>query len=551
MTYVDTARKKKNGKVYERHLLRQAYREGGKIKRVTIANISSCTTEEIAAIKLALKHKHDLSSLRSIKETVSLGLGKSVGAIWVLHKIARRLGIEKALGSTKDGKLALWQVMSRIINQSSRLGAVRLAGEHACCEVLDLGDFNEDSLYQNLDWLFGHQSSIEKRLFDNRSSKADTQLFLYDVTSSYLEGDKNELSDWGYNRDKKNGKKQIVIGLLCDDGGVPVSVEVFPGNTSDLSTLNSQVHKLTERFGCSRVTMVGDRGMIKSAQVDAIRDAGFHYITAISKVEIESLIKNSIIQLDLFHDKLVEVEDEGVRYVLRRNPRRVEEIADNRLDKRASIERFVEMQNEYLAEHSKAVVEVALRKVNAKMEKLFVSKWIKVFAKERELYLEIDKDALARESRFDGCYVLKTDLPVEKASKEIIHDRYKDLAKVESAFRTMKTAHLEVRPVHLRLADRTRAHVFVVMLAYMLTKELKKCWKDLNVTVEEGIADLSRVCGTDIFIEGVSYCQKIPEPKGIVKKLFDSANVIIPEVLPSKRMNVTTKKRLQKRRLNR
>jgi transposase len=550
MTYVDTARKKKNGKVYERHLLRKAYRENGKIKRVTIANISSCSPEEIFAIKLALKHKHDLSALCSVKDSVSLSLGKSIGAVWVLYQVAKRLGIEQAIGSDRDGRLALWQVISRVINQSSRLGAVRLAGEHACCEVLGLDDFNEDSLYRNLDWLCEHQFSIEKRLFDYRSIDKKTELFLYDVTSSYLEGDKNELSDWGYNRDKKSGKKQIVIGLLCDDGGVPVSVGVFPGNTSDLSTLGTQVHKVSEMFGCSKVTMVGDRGMIKSAQVATIKDAGFHYITAISKAEIESLIKCGVIQLDLFDDKLVEVEDKGIRYVLRRNPKRAEEISDNRLDKRSSIERLVEMKNEYLSEHPKASVEIALRDVNARIEKLFVSNWIKVFSKDRELYMEIDKVALARESRFDGCYVLKTDLSREKASKEIIHDRYKDLAQVEDAFRTMKTAHLEVRPVHLRLAARTRAHVFIVMLAYMLTQELKKCWKNLNITVEEGIANLSMVCGTDVLINAVPCCQKIPEPKSIVKKLFDSARVLIPEVLPNMKSNVTTKKKLEKRRLN-
>ena len=213
MTYIDTARKKQNGKVYERHLLRRAYREGGKIKRETIANISSCTPAEIAAMKLALKYKHDLSALCSIKDTVSLGLGKSVGAVWVLYQVAKRLGIESALSGTREGKLALWQVISRVINKSSRLGAVRLAGEHACSEVLGLADFNEDSLYQNLDWLSEHQSFIEKRLFNNRRSYTETQLFLYDVTSSYFEGDKNELADWGYNRDKKRGKKQIVIGL--------------------------------------------------------------------------------------------------------------------------------------------------------------------------------------------------------------------------------------------------------------------------------------------------------------------------------------------------
>jgi len=496
---------------------------------------------------LALKYKHDLTALCSIKDTVSLGLGKSVGAVWTLYQVAKRLGIERALSSTREGNLALWQVISRVINKSSRLGAVRLAGEHACSEILGLSGFNEDNLYDNLDWLCEHQASIEKRLFKNRSAHTETQLFLYDVTSSYFEGDCNELSDWGYNRDKKRGKKQIVIGLLCDADGIPVSVEVFPGNTGDVSTLSSQIHKLSQRFGCSRVTMVGDRGMIKSAQVVAIKEAGFHYITAISKAEIESLVKRGVIQLDLFDDKLLEVEDKGVRYVLRRNPKRAEEIADNRLDKRSSMERLVEAKNEYLSEHPGASVEIALRDVNAKIKKLLVSKWLKVFSRDRELYLEIDEEALLHESRYDGCYVLKTDLPQDVASKEVVHERYKDLAQVENAFRTMKTAHLEVRPVHLRLAERTRAHVFFVMLAYMLTQELKKCWKGLNVTVEAGIASLSSLCGTGIMIKGVHRCLQIPEPRASVKKLLDSAKIILPEVLPIRGIKVTTKKNLAKR----
>lgn len=546
--YLDIVKRKVKGVVYNCYLLRHSFREGGKVKKKTLANLSSCSSDEIEAIKFALQHKKSLSSLSEVDEnSVSLEQGKSVGAVWVLHQVARRLGLEKALGRTRDGKLAMWQVLSRVINQSSRLGSVRLAGEHACCELLGLESFNEDSLYRNLDWLCEHQSSIESRLFSHRNSAICSQLFLYDVTSSYLEGDKNELSDWGYNRDRKKGKKQIVIGLLCDDGGVPVSVEVFPGNTSDLSTLGSQVQKLAERFGCSKVTMVGDRGMIKSAQVETIKDAGFHYITAISKAEIESLVKKDIIQLDLFDDKLVEVEDEVIRYVLRRNPKRAKEIADSRLDKRGSIESLVEVKNQYLKEHKRAKVEVALRDVNAKIEKLFVSKWIKVFSRDRELFLEIDIDALTMESRYDGCYVLKTDLPRKKASKEMIHDRYKDLGQVEDAFRTMKTAHLEVRPIHLRIAERTRAHVFVVMLAYIITKELKKCWEDLNVTVEEGIANLSSLCSNTVVINGVARYQKIQKPRNSVLDLFDKAKVDIPDILPFKTVNVTSKKKVMKK----
>ena len=206
----------------------------------------------------------------------------------------------------------------------------------------------------------------------------------------------------------------------------------------------------------------------------------------------------------------------------------------------------MEQKNEYLSEHTGASVEIALRDVNAKIKKLLVSKWIKVSSKDRELYLEIDEDALSHESKYDGCYVLKTDLTAKAAGKEVVHERYQDLAQVEDAFRTMKTAYLHVRPIHVRLAERTRAHVFVVMLAYMIIQELRRCWKGLNITVEEGIASLSSLCGTVILIKGVHRCLQIPEPRASIKKLLDSAKIILPEVLPSRRIKVTTKKNLAK-----
>jgi transposase len=356
-----------------------------------------------------------------------------------------------------------------------------------------------------------------------------------------LEGEHNELGDYGYNRDKKRGKKQVVIGLLCDDEGVPVSVETFSGNTSDQATFFNQVNKLVKRFGCERVTMVGDRGMIKSAQVEAIEKAGFHYITAITKAEIESLVKRDIIQMDCFEDKLFEAVDGDIRYVLRRNPVRAEEMKEIRLDKKAKIERMVETKNEYLSEHPKAQVEVALRDVKTRINKLYVSRWLKVISKGRELYLDKDEAALSEESRYDGCYVLKTDLSSDVASKDVIHDRYKDLGEVESSFRIIKSTHLEVRPIHVRLKDHTRAHVFVVMLAYMIRQELKRCWEKMNITVKEGIANLSSVCGTAIMINNVPFCYKIPLPRDTIKELLDSAKITLPDVLPTKGIKVTTK----------
>lgn len=192
-------------------------------------------------MKLALKYKQDLTQIsKNTKAVVSLKQGKAIGATWLLFEIAKRLGIQKALGNDKQGKLALWQVFSRIIEQGSRLSSVRLASRHAH-EMLKLDAFNENDLYENLDWLNEHQANIEDKLFENIKSK--TSLFLYDVTNSYLGGECNELAAFGYNSDGKKGKLQIVIGLLCNNDGIPVAVEVFEGNTKDNNTLPAQIKK--------------------------------------------------------------------------------------------------------------------------------------------------------------------------------------------------------------------------------------------------------------------------------------------------------------------
>ena len=202
------------------------------------------------------------------------------------------------------------------------MSAVRLAGNHAACDVLDLEAFNEDDLYANLDWLCEKQEVIEKRLFKRLENENQDGVFLYDVTSSYLEGMENELSAFGYNRDGKKGKKQIVIGLLCNGNGEPLSVEVFEGNTQDPKTFASQIHKAAERFGARDVTFVGDRGMIKSQQIEDLGERGFHYITAITKPQIEALLRQDVLQMELFDEDLAEIEtDENIRFVLRRNTR--------------------------------------------------------------------------------------------------------------------------------------------------------------------------------------------------------------------------------------
>lgn len=269
--YIDTSILRRNGKTYTRYLLRDSYREHGKVKHHTIANLSHCSPKEIAALKFAMTHKNNLAAVTTAakKPDVQVTQGLSVGALWLLKALAKACGLEKALGPTRAGKLALWQVFARVLIQGSRLSAVRLASQHAVCDILNLDTFHEADLYQNLDWLCRQQQKIEERLF-KQLPQENTHLFLYDVTSSYFEGTENELAAFGYNRDGKRGKSQIVVGLLCNAQGIPITVEVFEGNTQDPKTLTAQLEKTTARFGIKQVTWIGDRGMVKSAQARQI-----------------------------------------------------------------------------------------------------------------------------------------------------------------------------------------------------------------------------------------------------------------------------------------
>jgi len=542
----------KSGAAYRCVLLRESYREAGKVKNRTVANLSHCKAEEIAALRLALEHKENLAVLGSIEEWVGLQEGLSLGAVWTVYTVAKRLGMETALRRERAGKLALWQVMARVIDQGSRLSAVRLAQTHAGCDVLGItGGMDENDLYENLGWLSEHQAEIEQRLFRARRKGEKTELFLYDVTSSYWEGMCNALGDWGHNRDGKRGKKQVVVGLLCDAEGEPVSVEVFQGNTSDLKTFASQIQKVAQRFGCERVTMVGDRGLIKSGQVAQLKEEGFCYITALTKPQMEKLITEGVVQLSWFDEKVCEVEKEGIRYVLRRNPQRAEDLSLNRQQKRASVARLLEGKNTYLAQHPRAKVEVALRTVQAKIVGLKVDGWLKVAAAARQLQLEEDSQTLAEHARLDGCYVIKSDLPQPLANAQTLHDRYKDLTQVEQAFRTSKTAHLEMRPWYVRIEKSTRGHALVVMLAYLIIRHLQQAWSKLNITVGEGLKQLATLCSIQVVVKGKTSCHQIPSPREQSAELLKAADVHMPKALPHLGARVVTRRKLTERRTKR
>jgi transposase len=544
--YIETVSTNRGGKVYTCILLRESFREGGKVKHRTIANLTNRPNDEINAIRFALQHKGRLPDEDSIFNKIepSCEQGLSVGAIFVLSEVAKRLGITQSLGYSRQAKLALWQVIARIIQHGSRLGAVRLAETHAACDILSLAGFIEDDLYKNLDWLASRQMTIEDRLFKLKQAHISCQLFLYDVTSSYLEGECNEYGEFGYNRDKKKGKKQIVIGLLTDHEGDPVSVQVFQGNTSDNTTVLEQIQKIVVRFGVRRSIFVGDRGMLKGPQLKTIGNQAEH-ITALTTPQMRTLINKQIFTLEMFQDNAHVVHHEELRYILRRNPVRQQEIAENRESKQKAIDALVNEKNKLLEKSSRTKAITALKVINAKIKKLGLHKWLKAKSLKRKLILEADPKALEEASQLDGCYVIKTNVKESpEASSKIIHDRYKDLALVEWAFRTWKADFLEIRPHYVRKTTRTEGHVFVVMLAYKIIRHLAQRWKDIGVTIEEGIAELDSICLNTIKMGEKTSFKSIPKPRLLGRRLLEALDVQLPEIVPDYGVTVSPRKKL-------
>ena len=555
--FIDDSTHSRNGKTYRRVLLRDSRRVDGKVRHTTVANLSNCSDEEIKALKLALQHKHDLKELGNIKKDLRTTQGLSIGAVWVLFQLSKKLGITQALGNNRSSKLILWLAMACVIEQGSRLSAVRLAQRHNVCDILGLEGFNENDLYAAMDELSIHQTKIEKKLFEFRYGNETPHFYLYDVTSSYFEGEQNELAYYGYNRDKKKGKKQIVIGLMTDDEGRPISIEVFDGNMHDSGTVSHQIKKMAYRFGVKEVTLIGDRGMIKQAQINELSEQDFHYITAITKPQIELLIKKGVMQLSLFDEKLTEVLDKDIRYVLHRNPARADEIELSRQSKLNHLKLFIQKKNDYLATHSKAKIETALNDINKKLTKLKMNQWIIIESNEQEkqenekkekkqkhISFTVNEKAKAEIAKLDGCYAIKTDLSKKIADTEKVHSRYKDLAFVEKAFRTMKTALLEMRGIYVRKANRTRAHVFIIMLGYLLVHELQKVWRSIELTVEEGVAELASICSIEVLVKDKVGYQTIPEPRTLGKSLLKALGIALPEVIPFRNAIVVTKKKL-------
>lgn len=449
-------------------LLRESYREDGKVCTRTIANLTNWAPERIVAMERLVKGEFDDWS----GEMTS---GEIFGVLFALKQLADQVGITRVLGSAAESRLNLFLILARIAHGGSRLSAVRWAKQHTVADVLALEEFDEDDLYAALDWLASQQERIERELYQ-AYVKAQGQppvLVLYDVTSSYFEGECNELGQYGYNRDGKRGKQQIVIGLLTAEDGEPLAVRVFEGNTADPTTVASQITILKEQFGIAEVVMVGDRGMIKAKGKAALSAQGFRYITALTDAQVRTFLKEGVLQTGLFDVPLCEVEHDDKRLIVRRNEIvRVRE-ERRREDKLAQLQAKIADRNAFVKNSRRASAAAGLAALQrwAKSHKL--SAFVTLTLKERFVVCTLDDEAKVQDALLDGCYLLETDVPQGLMDAKTVDARYRDLQKVERNFRTVKTTFLEIRPIFLRKAERTKAHVFVAMLALKITRRFE------------------------------------------------------------------------------
>jgi hypothetical protein len=514
-------------------LIRESYRKDGQVKNRTLANITSWPRPRIEILRRLLRG--DLDDF-SFSEPTS---GPVFGVLHALKQVATDIGLSSALGKTELGKLALFLVLARIAHQGSRLSAVRWASNQAVAEVLGLGEFDEKDLYDTLDDLCDRQEKIEKALFRRYLERngAPPSLFLYDVTSSYLEGEQNALGEFGYNRDGKKGKLQIVIGLLADHSGEPLAVRVFSGNTGDPSTVAEQIDTLTKKFAIKEVIFVGDRGMVKKAGKQALGEAGFRYISALTDPQIRKMLASETIQLDLFAEQVCEVEADGVRYVLRNNPdetRRVEHRLENKLVKLRS---KIATRNEFVEKSSRSKPEAGLATLKQWMSRHKLTNIVELKLEERKIVESVSEEAKKKSLELAGCYVLVSDVGKEKLTTEQIHDSYMALQKVERDFRTMKTGLLEIRPVFVRKESRTRGHVFCSMLALKLQREVERRLAAVfgttdddryAVTVRDAMASLGRLTLLNYTIDGKIVVTKLPTPDAQQERILDALKVSLP-----------------------
>lgn len=501
--YIQYSKSTSKGITYSYPLLCRKYREDGKIKTEVIANLTKFPKETVLAIAGALKKGKEV--LISLKDIV---IKKSIdyGFVFVLLSIMDRLRITEVLEKTfpDQAKFVRLMIIGKIVTRGSKLCIFNwIKRNEAIAKKLDidLPTLKLETLYDTLGDLSNIQSKIERKW--NLYYKAEKdEIYLYDITSSYFEGSENALAAYGYNRDGKKGKMQIVVGLITNKEGLPLSIEVFAGNANDHSTVISQLQKIKTEYQASNVIFVGDRGMrirYNLELMDAQDREGIEYITALSTEEIRCLIKEETIQLNLFAKDLIEVEEDGIRYVLCTNPELEREHSKTRAALKAKFEDVLhdiklsynnrQQKNEankirlkkgdpnkkLVTQFSAKQLDSYKYRVRKASEKYNMQSFHTITISQEKFTVEFEFDKYTQAKQLDGKYVIVTNVKKEKMPKESIREEYKNLKYVEHAFRDMKTAQLDIRPIYHVNEGTTRGHVFVTMFAYAIVRELENC----------------------------------------------------------------------------
>lgn len=464
-------------------LLRESYREGSKIRKRTLANLSKLPDSVIDNLKIVLKGG---AAIENLSESFSVVRSLPHGHVAAVLGTLKKLNLHNLIApeNSKKRSLVLAMIVARILDPRSKLATARGLNSETCfsslSEILGLEQADEDELYEAMDWLVSQQELIENELAKRHLTEG--ALVLYDVSSTYFEGTQCPLARYGYNRDKKKGFLQIVFGLICDKRGCPIAVEVFEGNTSDTTTITAQIEKVRHRFGIQQVVWVGDRGMITNTRIlaDFQPVDGLDWITALRTPQIRKLVEQEAIQLSLFDEiDLVEFscsDYPGERLIACRNPFLAAEKAVTRKSLLQATEQelnkiVIATQREKRA--LKGADQIGLR-VGRVLNLKGVGKYFNISITDESLSFCLNEAVITQDAALDGVYLIRTSVSAQTLDAAQTVRAYKSLSQVELAFRSYKTVDLKVRPIYHRLEQRVKAHVFLCMLAYYVEWHMRK-----------------------------------------------------------------------------
>jgi transposase len=462
------------------YLLRESYREGARVRKRTLANLSSLSEAQILAIRAVLRGE----PVGPLAEQFEAIASRSHGHVQAVSVAMQRLGFESLLAArpSRQRDLVRAMVSARIIAPHTKLATTRWWQTSTLAEDLGVQDASENDLYAAMDWLLARQDAIQKKLAARHLGSGS--LVLYDLSSSYFEGTSCPLAKLGYNRDGKTGLLQVNYGVLTDARGCPVAVSVYEGNVADSQTLLPEVERLREQFGVEQLVMIGDRGMISNQAVATMQDApGVDWITALKSASIRALVEQGHLQLGLFDQRnLLELSSPdypGERLVACRNPQLATLRAHKREELLAATERnLASIKARVEAGKLKGADAIGLR-VGRVVNQYKVAKHFELSIDAASFTFQRMRQSIAAEAALDGIYIIRTSVAPARMDAADCVRNYKALANVERAFRSLKTVDLKVRPIHHRTADRVRAHIFLCLLAYYVEWHMREAWREL------------------------------------------------------------------------